>query len=112
MPYTATRSSGCRTARRSSARPSPPIAANRRSPRAPGTRVWVEALDEGDPRKKVPHRDRVLSLATPFAGEPKEVIKVEHRFAGLSWGERDGLALIRDYDRDRRWSKTYAFSFD
>ena len=38
-------------------------------------------------------------------------MKVEHRFAGLQWGEKDGLALIRDYDRDRRWSKTYALSF-
>src|SRR5207237_762350 len=44
--------------------------------------------------------------------EPKEVLKIEHRFAGLSWGESNGLALVRDYDRDRRWSKTYAFTFD
>src|SRR5439155_11976087 len=60
-------------------------------PTAPGTLVWVEALDDGDPKKKVPHRDRVLSLAAPFADAPKEVTKVEHRFAGLSWGERNGL---------------------
>ena len=53
-----------------------------------------------------------MSLTGALTGEPKEVIKVEHRFAGLSWGEKNGLALLRDYDRDRRWSKTYALSFD
>jgi dipeptidyl aminopeptidase/acylaminoacyl peptidase len=81
-------------------------------PTVPGTLVWVEALDEGDPKKQVPHRDRVMALSAPFAEQPREVLKVEHRFAGLSWGERDGLALFRDYDRDRRWSKTYAVLFD
>jgi dipeptidyl aminopeptidase/acylaminoacyl peptidase len=81
-------------------------------PTEPHALVWVEALDEGDPKKKVPHRDRALTLDAAERGEPKEVLKIEHRFAGLSWGEKNGLALIRDYDRDRRWSKTYAFSFD
>src|SRR5205085_7555619 len=46
-------------------------------PTKPATIVWTEALDDGDPKKKVPHRDRVLSLSAPFRGEPKEVVKVE-----------------------------------
>ncbi len=79
---------------------------------APHALVWVEALDGGDPKKKVPHRDRAMTLELSADGEPKEVVKIEHRFAGLSWGETSGLALIRDYDRDRRWGKTYALSFD
>ena len=29
-------------------------------PTAPATLFWAEALDGGDPRKKVPHRDRVM----------------------------------------------------
>ena len=74
-------------------------------PVEPATLVWVEALDNGDPKKKVPHRDRVLMLKAPFAGTPSEFIKTEHRFAGLNFGERDGLVFIADFDRDKRWLK-------
>jgi pyrimidine operon attenuation protein/uracil phosphoribosyltransferase len=31
-------------------------------PNEPATLVWVRALDNGDPKKKVPHRDSVLML--------------------------------------------------
>jgi dipeptidyl aminopeptidase/acylaminoacyl peptidase len=81
-------------------------------PTRPATLVWVEALDEGDPKNIVPHRDRVLALDVTERHEPREILKIEHRFAGLNWGGHEGLALIRDYDRDRRWSKTYSFAFD
>ena len=75
-------------------------------PTETATLVWVEALDEGDPKKKVPHRDRVLMLPAPFSGSPIELIKTEHRFAGTQWGEKGGLVLVSDYDRDRRWIRT------
>lgn len=75
-------------------------------PTAPATLVWVEALDEGDPNKKVPFRDRLLAQSAPFQAEPKEWFKTEHRFFGLTWGEA-GLAFVRDYDRDRRWQRTF-----
>jgi dipeptidyl aminopeptidase/acylaminoacyl peptidase len=81
-------------------------------PTVPHTLVWIDALDDGNPKKLVPHRDRILTLDPAAGGDPAEVIRVQHRFAGLSWGERNDLALIRDYDRDRRWSKTYTFPFD
>jgi dipeptidyl aminopeptidase/acylaminoacyl peptidase len=81
-------------------------------PTMPATLAWVEALDDGDPKKKVPHRDRILRLDALQQGTPRDVMKLEHRFAGFQWGENDGLVLVRDYDRDRRWSKTYAFNFD
>jgi dipeptidyl aminopeptidase/acylaminoacyl peptidase len=67
----------------------------------------VEALDGGDPRTKVAHRDRVLSLAAPFAGQPAEVIKTEHRFRGLQWIDGDSRAFIGDSDRDKRWNRTF-----
>jgi dipeptidyl aminopeptidase/acylaminoacyl peptidase len=76
-------------------------------PSAPATLVWAEALDEGDPRKAVPFRDKILTQTVPPAGEPAELLRLQHRFAGLTWGERDGLALVRDYDRDRRWGQTF-----
>lgn len=75
-------------------------------PTAPATLVWVEALDGGDPKKKVPYRDRVFMLKAPFTESPGEIIKTEQRFAGAQWGEKGELLLVSDYDRDRRWIKT------
>ncbi|HJQ33153.1 MAG TPA: prolyl oligopeptidase family serine peptidase [Pyrinomonadaceae bacterium] len=70
------------------------------------TLVWAEALDEGDPRKKVSPRDRVLMLKAPFAGQPVELIKTEQRFVGAQWDESGQAVLVRDYDRDKRWVRT------
>jgi dipeptidyl aminopeptidase/acylaminoacyl peptidase len=76
------------------------------------TLVWVEALDEGDPKKKVSHRDRILMLKAPFAGQPTEVFKTEHRLNGLQWGEGGALAFVRDFDRDKRWVRTQLIEVD
>lgn len=73
---------------------------------------WVEALDEGNPKKKVPHRDRLLSQKAPFQEQPTELLKVEHRFSGMTWGEHDGMAFVSDYDRDRRWTRTFLVKLD
>src|SRR6266850_1644052 len=81
-------------------------------PSAPATLVWVEALDGGDPKKKVPHRDRALMLKAPFTEAPGEIIKTEQRFAGAQWGEKGGLLLVSDYERDRRWLKTVMLDAD
>ncbi len=81
-------------------------------PTEPVTLVWVEALDGGDPKKKVPHRDRVLMLKAPFNGSPTELTKTEQRFAGYQWGEKDGLVFVSDFDRDRRWITTVMMSAD
>ncbi len=70
------------------------------------TLMWVEALDDGDPKKKVSHRDRILMLKAPFTGAPVEIFKTEHRFGGAQWGERGEFLFVRDFDRDRRWVRT------
>jgi dipeptidyl aminopeptidase/acylaminoacyl peptidase len=75
-------------------------------PLADATLVWAEALDGGDPVRKVSHRDRLLSLAAPFQGEPTEIIKVQHRFQRLQWTAKPGLAFVTEFDRDRRWNTT------
>lgn len=75
-------------------------------PTEPATLVWAEALDDGDPRKKVSHRDRILSMKAPFASQPAEVFKTEQRFRGIEWDERGELMFVRDYDRDKRWIRT------
>jgi dipeptidyl aminopeptidase/acylaminoacyl peptidase len=81
-------------------------------PNERATLVWVKALDGGDPKKKVPHRDSVLTLKAPFTGQPVELFKVEHRFAGGGFGEKGGLVFFSDYERDKRWLRTFMFDAD
>lgn len=72
----------------------------------PATLVWFEALDGGDPRKKAAHRDRLMTIAAPFSGEPRELTKIEHRASGVSFFENPALMAVTEYDRDRRWVRT------
>ena len=65
--------------------------------------LWVEALDDGDPLKKVPYRDKLLALDAPFTGPPTELLKIQHRFSGLDQLAVKDLVALREYDRDRRW---------
>ena len=81
-------------------------------PNEPAALVWVKALDDGDPRKKVAHRDSVLTIKAPFTGEPVELFKTEHRFAGGAFGEKGGLVYFSDFDRDKRWQRTFVFYID
>ena len=76
-------------------------------PDEPATLVWARALDDGDPKKKVPYRDSVLMLKAPFTSQPTELFKTEQRFSGMFWGEKDGLVFISDYDRDKRWVRAF-----
>jgi dipeptidyl aminopeptidase/acylaminoacyl peptidase len=78
----------------------------------PATLIWVEALDEGNPEKVVPFRDRVLVLPAPFTGEPKEVLKVENRYAGMTWLETPGLALAAETNWRKRWRTTWLVDID
>lgn len=75
-------------------------------PTEPATLVWVEALDGGDPKKKVAHRDRLLTLKAPFKEAAAELLKTEQRLINVLWGEKDGLMFVSDFDRDRRWVRT------
>ena len=75
-------------------------------PNEPATLVWVKALDGGDPKKKVAHRDSVLMLKAPFTSQPVEIFKTEQRFSGGVFTET-GLMLVTDYERDKRWIRTF-----
>jgi dipeptidyl aminopeptidase/acylaminoacyl peptidase len=75
-------------------------------PTEPATLVWAEALDGGDPRKKVPFRDKIMAAKMPGVTDPAELFKTEHRFRGINWGERGDTAFVNDYDRDRRRIRT------
>ena len=71
-------------------------------PTEPSTLIWAEALDGGDPRKKITPRDKLMTLAAPFSEAPKELVRVEQRYQGRAFGEKDGLMLFYDYDRDKQ----------
>ncbi len=81
-------------------------------PNQPATLVWVQALDGGDPKKKVANRDSVVMLKAPFTGQPAELFKLENRFSGGGFGEKGGLMLFSDYERDKRWVRTFIFDAD
>ncbi len=70
--------------------------------------VWVEAMDGGNPKEKALFRDRLVRLSEPFSGEPVEVTKLEQRFAGMEPLAKGGLALVEDYERNKRWVRTFS----
>ena len=75
-------------------------------PDQPATITWVEALDEGNPKNQVPFRDRIVTLAAPFAGTPAQVARTEWRFASLAYTE-NGIALLSESDRATRRVRTW-----
>ncbi|MBL8889632.1 MAG: S9 family peptidase [Planctomycetaceae bacterium] len=75
----------------------------------PATLVWAEALDGGDPRQVVPHRDQLFALAAPFHAEPESLVRVQHRFVGLTEFADHNLIVVTEMDRDRRWTKTLMY---
>jgi len=81
-------------------------------PNEPATLVWAKALDGGDPKKKVPYRDSVLMLKAPFTTQPVELFKTENRFTSASFGEKTGLMLFSDFERDKRLVRTFIFDAD
>ena len=81
-------------------------------PGQPATLIWAQALDDGDPKKKVAQRDSVLMLKAPFTGQPVELFKTEQRFTAGGFAEKSGLLYFTDFDRDRRWQRTFIFYVD
>jgi dipeptidyl aminopeptidase/acylaminoacyl peptidase len=81
-------------------------------PDVPATLAWAEALDQGDPRKKVQYRDRLMILKAPFSAQPFELAKTEQRYVGMQWVEKNGTVLVSDYDRDKRWRRTFLLNAD
>lgn len=76
-------------------------------PTEPAALVWAEALDEGNPKKKVARRDVLRTLKAPFTAAPAELARTEHRYTSLTWVGIAGQALLSELDRDRRWRRTF-----
>ena len=78
----------------------------------PATLVWNEALDGGDWKTQVPHRDRIVMLKAPFTGQAAEVMSVRDRVLDITWGERRDLALVMSEDMIKHWTQLFAVDFD
>ena len=81
-------------------------------PLKPATLLWVEALDGGDPEKEVPFRDKVMVLSAPFSSDAKEVLKFQHRYAGMTWFQTPGLAFASESNWKKRWRTTNLVDVD
>ncbi len=67
---------------------------------ADATIYWTEAQDDGNVRAEAEIRDIVYTQAAPFDGDPKPLISLGYRYAGIQWAH-DGLALVSE-----RWWQT------
>jgi dipeptidyl aminopeptidase/acylaminoacyl peptidase len=61
---------------------------------------------------KVPHRDRLLMQSAPFDAKPREVMRLDERFSGIAWSDSSGFAIVDEYERERRWTRTFAIDVD
>lgn len=78
---------------------------------APATLCWVEALDEGDPRREAEYRDELFALPAPFDGAPHSLLRLSLRFGGIVWGTGE-LAIIQEWWWPQRQEVTLAWSPD
>ena len=80
-------------------------------PTEPATLIWAEALDGGDPRKKITPRDKLVTIAAPFSGSPADLVKTEQRYQGRLFGEKDGMMMFYDFDRDTRRRRIFTTDY-
>lgn len=71
----------------------------------PATLVYAEALDDGDPQKKVDFRDAVYTWKAPFTSKPALLVKTKLRFSGITWGNAS-TAILEEQWYDTRTERT------
>lgn len=72
-------------------------------PTASHTLYWREALDGGNPVAEADFRDKLMRWIAPFKGEPEQVFKAEHRIQATMWGQTDGMLMVYQRERMKRW---------
>jgi dipeptidyl aminopeptidase/acylaminoacyl peptidase len=78
----------------------------------PARLIWAEALDGGDPMKKVPFRDKLMCLDQPFTGEARELLQTQFRYRGLEYLPVKDEVLLSESDRDRNWRTTWMLNLN
>ena len=94
-------------------------------PDEPGTLWWVEALDNGDPKAVVAHRDALFIQNLVDGSDPVELARTQYRFSDVWWGGgsldpwggwpgaaeegpgRQDVALVRENDWKTRQSRVW-----
>ena len=66
-------------------------------PLAPATLVWAEALDNGDPKTKVPHRDKVVAMSRAVQRRSRR----SSRAPSIATATSRGPTAARAADRER-----------
>jgi dipeptidyl aminopeptidase/acylaminoacyl peptidase len=69
---------------------------------APAVVYWVEAQDEGDPRKQVSIRDKVFALNAPFDGQPQLLAQTTLRFQDILWGDNQTALCYENWWANRQ----------
>ena len=75
----------------------------------PAVLVYTQALDGGDPKNEVDHRDALYELSGNFSGKARELVRVTNRLSWVQWGN-DELAIVHDSYWKTRRTKSYAFN--
>lgn len=75
----------------------------------PATLVWVEALDEGDPKMEVEFRDAVYQSRAPFSDKPIQLFSTSLRFSSITWGN-DSIAMVNEYWWNTRMTRSLFFN--
>lgn len=70
---------------------------------APHTLYWVEALDDGSPISKADFKDKLVRWEAPFKQQPEDVFKAKHRIYRYRWAETDGVLMVSQRERMKRW---------
>lgn len=78
----------------------------------PARLVWAEALDGGDPVKKVPFRDKLMRLDQPFSGDATEVMKIQHRFRGMEYMPAKDEVMLSEFNREKSWRTTWLLNLN
>jgi dipeptidyl aminopeptidase/acylaminoacyl peptidase len=79
---------------------------------APHTLYWQEALDGGNPVAEADFRDKLMRWTAPFTDDPEEVFKAEHRIQGTQWGQTEGMLILYQRERMKRWRYVWLLDVD
>lgn len=77
----------------------------------PETLLWAEALDNGDPKAKVPFRDSLIQQDASRT-DRHEWMRLKERFAAVLEMEQGGRGIVEEYDRDRERRRRYLVHLD
>ncbi len=81
-------------------------------PTRPHTLIWAEALDGGDPDNEADFRDKLMTWDVPTRAMPREIHRLEDRYAGMAGLENSEDLIVVDYDRDTREIRRELYDWD